>query len=61
MKVFRTTGNRNRAYVIDNKGNKLYYGTLYQCDKFKKYMEGEKKNEERKSGLCAVGRRKDRD
>lgn len=45
MRIYKTPGNRNRAYVIDKKGNKLYYGTIYQCNKFKKYMmEGEAEN-----------------
>lgn len=38
--VFKQLNVRNRAYVIDNKGNKLFYGTLHQCGKFIEYMEG---------------------
>lgn len=38
--VFKQLNVRNRAYVIDNKGNKVFYGTVYQCGKFIKYMEG---------------------
>lgn len=49
LKTYKTPGNRNRAYVIDNKGNKIYYGTLYQCEKFKKYMKGENENEQSES------------
>lgn len=46
MRIYKTPGNRNRAYVIDKKGNKLFYGSIYQCNKFKKYMmEGEAENE----------------
>lgn len=45
MRIYKTPGNRNRAYVIDKKGNKLFYGSIYQCNKFKKYMmEGESEN-----------------
>lgn len=29
---------RNRAYVIDGQGNKLFYGTVYACQKFIEYM-----------------------
>lgn len=39
--VFRDCEKRNRAYVIDLKGNKVYYGTLYQCGKFVEFMKGE--------------------
>ena len=38
LRVFKQLDIRNRAYVIDNKGNKLFYGTVYQCNKFIKYM-----------------------
>lgn len=38
--VFKHLNVRNRAYVIDNKGNKLFYGTVYQCGKFIEYMKG---------------------
>ena len=41
--VFRDFEKRNRAYVIDLKGNKVYYGTLYQCRKFVDFMKGEEK------------------
>lgn len=37
--VFRDTDRKNRAYVIDLKGNKVYYGTLYQCRKFVNFMK----------------------
>ena len=40
FRVFKQLNVRNRAYVIDNKGNKLFYGTVYQCGKFIEYMEG---------------------
>ena len=33
----------NRWYVVDVKGNKLYYGTKSECRKFIKYMKGEQK------------------
>lgn len=35
---------RNRWYVVDGKGNKLYYGTRAGCKKFIKYMKGDNKN-----------------
>lgn len=38
LRVFKQMDVRNRAYVIDNKGNKLFYGTVYQCGKFINYM-----------------------
>ena len=38
--VFKQLNVRNRAYVIDNKGTKLFYGTVYQCGKFIEYMKG---------------------
>ena len=40
--IYKLMNIRNRAYVIDRKGNKLFYGTEYQCKKFIQYMmEGE--------------------
>ena len=38
--LFKQSDIRNRAYVVDNKGNKLFYGTVYQCNRFIKYMKG---------------------
>ena len=43
--VFKQLNVRNRAYVIDNKGNKLFYGTVYQCGKFIDYMKGDSDDE----------------
>lgn len=43
--VFKQMNVRNRAYVIDNKGNKLFYGTVYQCGKFIEYMKGDSDDE----------------
>lgn len=37
--IFKLMNIRNRAYVIDRKGNKLFFGTEYQCKKFIKYMK----------------------
>ena len=37
--VFKLLNIRNRAYVVDQKGNKIFYGTEYQCKQFIKYME----------------------
>lgn len=36
--VYKLQDIRNRAYVVDNQGNKIFYGTLYQCGKFIEYM-----------------------
>ena len=45
FRVFKQLDVKNRAYVVDNKGNKLFYGTVYQCGKFIEYMlEGSVKN-----------------
>lgn len=52
--IFRQQNIRNRAYVIDRAGNKIFYGTYYQCQKFIKYMEGDAEN-----GLCTFIERKD--
>ena len=43
--VFKQLNVRNLAYVIDNKGNKLFYGTVYQCGKFIEYMKGGSEDE----------------
>lgn len=43
--IYKLMNIRNRAYVIDRKGNKLFYGTEYQCKKFIQYMmEGEQED-----------------
>ena len=44
LSLFRPDPKRSRWYVVDLKGNKLYYGTKTQCKKFIKYMKGEQKN-----------------
>lgn len=41
MIIYRLPKVRDRAYVIDLKGNKIYYGTEYQCRKFIAYMKDE--------------------
>lgn len=46
LRVFKQLDVRNRAYVIDNKGNKLFYGTLYQCKKFVDFIKEEMENEQ---------------
>mgnify|MGYP006908813456 CR=1 FL=1 len=38
--IFKLMDIRNRAYVVDNQGNKIFYGTMYQCGKFIEYMKG---------------------
>ena len=35
---------KNRYYVIDRMGNKIYYGTRYQCEKFRHYMKEDSEN-----------------
>ena len=37
--IFKLMNIRNRAYVIDSKGNKIFFGTVYQCNKFIEYMK----------------------
>lgn len=47
--IFKQSDLKNRAYVIDLKGNKLFYGTVYQCRKFIDFMrEGSENNAEGK-------------
>lgn len=41
LRIFKLMNIRNRAYVIDSKGNKLFYGTEFQCRKFLEYIEKE--------------------
>lgn len=41
LRIFKLLNIRNRAYVVDSKGNKLFYGTVYQCEQFIKYIEKE--------------------
>ena len=45
LRVFKQLDVRNRAYVIDTKGNKLFYGTLYQCRKFVDFIKEEMEND----------------
>lgn len=37
--VFKCLDIRNRAYVVDKFGNKIFFGTLEACKKFIAYME----------------------
>ena len=53
LRVYKVTDIRNRAYVIDAHGNKLFYGTMYQCGKFIEYMKGDESN-----GMGSEGVRK---
>ena len=41
LRIFKQMNIRNRAYVIDSKGNKLFYGTVFQCEKFIEYIRKE--------------------
>ena len=43
--VFKLMNIRNRAYVIDSRGNKIFYGTEFQCKKFIEYMKGDNNND----------------
>ena len=55
--IFKLMNIRNRAYVIDRKGNKIFFGTEYQCRKFIEYMrEGDDSDAE--SGREMVQERK---
>ena len=45
--IHRQMNVRNRAYVIDRRGNKIFYGTPIQCQKFIDYMEGGADDERR--------------
>lgn len=44
LTLFRPDPKKNRWYVIDIHGNKLYYGTKQQCRKFIKTVKGDKIN-----------------
>lgn len=57
--VFKQLNVRNRAYVIDNKGNKMFYGTVYQCGKFIEYMKGAS-DHERTNENDSITERKER-
>ena len=54
--IFKLADVRNRAYVIDTRGNKLFYGTVYQCNKFIEYMNNEGGSENGKS-ICKISKR----
>lgn len=60
FRVFKQMNERNRAYVIDSKGNKLFYGTVYQCGKFIEYMEGDNEDERTDEGNH-ISKRENRD
>ena len=47
LRIYKLLNVRNRAYVVDSKGNKLFFGTEFQCKKFIEFiMEGEKDDAE---------------
>lgn len=46
LRIYKRMDVRNRAYVVDSKGNKLFYGTEFQCKQFIKYMEEGENNDE---------------
>lgn len=47
---------RNRAYVIDDQLNKVYYDTTYKCYKFVSYME--EKDDEKSHRMLEMVRNK---
>lgn len=52
--IFKLMDIRNRAYVIDNQGNKIFYGTMYQCGKFIEYMKGGEDDERGRAGETGI-------
>ena len=57
FRIYKLSDIRNRAYVIDSKGNKLFYGTMYQCSKFIEYMlKGGDEDDKGKEGYTVTGR-----
>lgn len=46
LRIYKRMDVRNRAYVVDSKGNKLFYGTEFQCKKFVEYMKEGDNNDE---------------
>ena len=46
LRIYKLLNIRNRAYVVDSKGNKLFYGTEFQCKKFIEYMKEGDNNDE---------------
>lgn len=46
LRIYKLLNIRNRAYVVDSKGNKLFYGTEFQCKKFIEYMKEGENNDE---------------
>ena len=51
--IFKLMNIRNRAYVIDLKGNKLFFGTEYQCNKFIEYMKEGDEDVRKESGTTS--------
>ena len=57
FRIYKLADISNRAYVIDSKGNKLFYGTMYQCGKFIEYMlKGSDEDVKGKEGYTVTGR-----
>lgn len=57
LRIFKQMNIRNRAYVVDSKGNKLFYGTMYQCSKFIEYMlKRSDEYDKGKEGYTVAGR-----
>lgn len=42
LTLFQPAPASKRWYIVDRKGNKLYYGTKSECQKFIKYIERSK-------------------
>lgn len=59
--IFKLMNIRNRAYVIDSRGNKIFYGTEFQCKKFIEYMKGDNNDGTEGTEYRAVNERINRD
>ena len=59
-RIYKMMDAKNRAYVVDMRGNKVYYGTVYQCKNFIKYMEGDDDNAKIRKCRTAIRQKRDR-
>ena len=41
FRIFPDPDRKGYSYVIDRGGNKIFYGTRYQCLRFIEFMQGE--------------------
>lgn len=58
LRTFKLQNVRNRGYVIDSQGNKLFFGTEYQCRKFIEYLEKELTKDDEHSSMEPVRKTK---